>query len=508
MTIRDELYRYLISTTPLSLQAEPFDSYDRLIDIMSGGIDNNIRINTMPPGPGTEVYSLNYRMTAEGLYYKAEVQWAPFVTDWLIHNIEPFQITHRSRFIALASNRLQIAEIDKRIAQTRENAYAFEKNPITERQSEELYAILMQATKKYMKLNYTWIQHYIHEHEQSSLGKGWKWERAYNLYREDWESLFGIYMNNIEMMTTHPGWSNSVMWNLGIRARSDSIDAIQRYYDWRIMDRSRIILFHPAMNMLTVFLPQKAAFYSEVLDSTVKYLDALPEYHYPYMEGGKIYTTAQEAFNNKLPFHAFDGKRWDSSVGKILRKAFRPWMINIAGLDMLPTGTSVTSILDTMANIVATRHLRGKLIALGDDMNYFGPDASKLNVPYIELQPEDSLHKYILGVCFEPDINAPRISGIKCTMDRAGQMKPLPAQFETEGSALITRKRDVRSRVAWAGLFKGQFGEGTLLEAIQKMPASSHLAPTEYIEDLIESRTDEVDVFAWAERAGIKTIFS
>jgi hypothetical protein len=446
-------------------------------------------------------------MTGEGLFYKAEVQWSPFVTEWLIKNIEPWQVTHRSRFMALGSNQLQISEIDRRIQQTIDNSAAFEKDPITDQQSEELFLMLMDKTKRYMKFSINWINEYIKEHKQSSLGGGWRWNRAFNLYKEDWQDLFNIYMNNIEMMTAHPGWYNTVMWNLGIRARSDELNKIERFYDWKLMDRSRIILFHASMNMLTVFLPQKAAFYSEVLQETADYIDALPNYHYPYLEGGKIYTTARDLFNERIPFTAFDGKRWDSSVGKILRASFRPWMINIKGLDMLPTGTSVTSILDTMANIVATRHLRGDIIALGDDINYFGKDANKLNVPYIERQPEDTLYKYILGVAFEPDFEVPRISGIKMTMDRAGMMKPLPTTWDTEGSALITRKRDNRTRVAWAGLFKGQFGDRTLLDAIANMPASSHLAPTEYIENLIEERTGEVDAFAWAEKLGVKTVF-
>jgi hypothetical protein len=460
----------------------------------------------MPPGPGVNAFQINYRMTSEGLYYKLEVEWATFVKDWLIHNIEPWQITDRSRLCAIASNQLQVRELTRRVNNVREWLPSYDKLALSPKQSEELFLMLMAKTKKYMKLNTAWIKSYIDDHRQSSLGEGWRWNRAYSLEKSDWEGIFNIYMNNVEQMETHPGYSNQVKWNVGIRARSDEINEVDRYYDWRLMERSRIILFHPSMNMLTVFLPQKAAYYSEVLQETIDYLQAKPEYHYPYLEGGKIYTIAEDWHKDEIPFTAADGKTWDSSVGLLLGKAFRPWFIHVGGLDMLPTGTSVTSILDTMANIAATRNLEGKIIALGDDINYFGHKFN-LKVPFIEISPEDTKHKYMLGVCYDPDIHAPRITGIKMTMDRARAMKPLPATFETEGSALVSRKRDARTRVAWAGLFKGQFGEGTLLESIKKMPASAHLAPTEYIEDMIENETGTTDVYAWAERAGVKTIF-
>jgi len=264
-------------------------------------------------------------------------------------------------------------------------------------------------------------------------------------------------------------------------------------------------MFKPSMSILTAFLPQKAAFYQEVLSNTIKIINARPQYFYPYLLGGRIYTKAQELFAGGQPFKAYDGKTWDSSVGIILGEAFRPWMVHCQGLDMLPSGSSVTSLLDTMANIVATRFMDGTIINLGDDINYWGKQ--EIHMPFIEYSPDDSKYKYILGVAFEPRIEQPRITGIKASMDRARMMKPLLMPYETPQSAIISRRRDARSRVAWAGLFHGWFGDRTLLDSIARIRPDEILAPTEYIEEMIESGTQDVDVYAWAEREGVKNIF-
>jgi hypothetical protein len=496
---------YLQTMAPYQFTQTPIDILDSLKFQWSTRESGSI----MPPGPGVDAFMLDYEMNIDAqnnpvLFYSINVRWEPFIKDYLLKHIEPWQVWHRSRLAAISANALKINEINYRIKQTFDMQKYFKQVALSSAQLDELLSIVVLTTIKYLKFNKQWIATYIKEHKNSSLGGGFKWNNAFTVTDSEWLAILEIIKSNLENMLSHAGQYSPREPYTGIRARADQIDAVSdEYLDYQ-MTRSRIVMFGPWMSLVTVFIPQKAAWYEEILTKVIDYLDPEGEYFFPYILGGKIYLKASELFNAGLQYTAYDGKSWESSVGQLLGAPFRSMMVHVGGWDFLPSGSTFTSLLGTIGTIIATMRTSGTWLVLGDDANHFGN--GKLNFPPMEYQPEDTKFWYLLGVCFKPDINQPRITGIKLTMDRAREMKPLTMHYFQHNTVLVSRKRADSTRVAWAGLFNGWFGEGTLLQAIQKIKPGEYKSPSEEIESLVESSF--TDPYAWAEREGVKKVFA
>jgi hypothetical protein len=452
------------------------------------------------------MYAMEWEQREDGLHYKLRVKWEPWVRNWLIKSIPKNQVTHRSRLLAVASNPLKANELDYRIKQTTEYLPALRKIALSDRESKTLLDIIIDKTRKYMHMNPEWIRTYINEHRNSSLGQGYNWRMAYGITREEWSTMMGQLLETLDKIERHDGYYSRIQWNTGVRARSESLDKVADEYNPPVMTRSRIILFHPAMSLWTVFISQKAAWYTEVLEEAMKELHVAGEYHFPYVMGGQIYILAQQLFNDyPNTYSANDGKSWDSSQGIILGKSFRPFMVQFKTTPMLPSGMTFTSMLGTLASIVATRYYKGTWLVLGDDMN--GWNVPSFNVPYIEHQPEDTKYKWILGVRYDINNERPRISGIKMSMDRARAMKPLSVEPYLPNKRVMYRKRDPRSRVAWAGLFHGWFGDKSLIDSLADTPPGEYISAGEMIENMVEEDVGKVDPYAWAETMGVKEVF-
>lgn len=459
-----------------------------------------------PTGPGAQLFEIAWDTDGNQINYKLKVQWEPWVKSWLIKSIDPTQVWHRSRLLAIAGNELKINEINHRIDQVDSMLPQLLKSAVSDRESYELFDIMLTATKRYMKLDPEWIRVYIRDHMQSSLGTGYKWRQAVEVRREEWSEIKDVLIENLENMRSHLGYYSTIPWFSGIRARSDGLTEVKDEYSPEPMTRSRIILFHPSLSMYTAFIPQKAAWYTEVLSKTMDALGVAGKYDFPFILGGQVYTLASKLFSEGATFSANDGKAWDSSVGVLMGKYFHPFMAYFKNTPMLASGETFTSMLGTMASIVATRNNPGHKLILGDDMNIFNGPA--LHFPFTEIQPDDSRFKWILGVRFDIDPLQPRISGIKMSMDRAKSMLPIDLLPYIYHKRVVYRRRDPRTRAAWAGLFHGWFAGGTLIDALNKVKPGEFISPGEYIENIIEDQIGTIDPYAWAEREGIKELFT
>jgi hypothetical protein len=451
------------------------------------------------------MYHMKWEQLPEGLKYSLNVKWEPWI-KWLVSSMPPSQVTHRSRLIAVASNPLKARELDYRIEQTQEYLPALRKAELSKSMSKTLLDIVIDKTRKYMHLNPEWIRRYINEHVSSSLGQGYNWRMAYEITRNEWAQLMGQLLETLDKIERHQEYYSRIMWNTGIRARSEGITTIREHYEPPIMTRSRIILFHPSMSLWTIFISQKAAWYKEVLEEAMKELKVVGDYHFPYVMGGQIYIMAQQLFQqygNK--FSANDGKSWESSTGLLLGPSFRPFMVSFKGIPMLPSGETFTSMFGTLASIIATKKHRGTWLVLGDDIN--GWNSEPIKAPYIEYQPDDSRYKWILGVRYDIQNERPRISGIKMSMDRAKAMKPLDVHLYMPHERIMYRRRDPRTRVAWAGLFHGWFGDRSLIDSLADTPPGEYISPGEMIERMVEEQINTVDPYAWAEEMGVKEVF-
>ena len=497
---QSEINAYLQTSMPIALQAEGFDHYQTFMNSRHARWSGTI----MPPGPAVEMYAIEAYLHGVKMIYRANVKWRPWIQT-LARRVEPWQITHRSRKIACSHPHLQMGELDYRLAQTNEMRDAILKDAATERQSHELYDMIVSVTKKYLTFNRDWIQQYIKDHETSSLGFGHKWREAYQIGTDQWKDLYQIQKTNWDVMERGAGMGSNILYLFGIRARTGRLEGINSIIEEE-KERDRIITFFPPLSTVTTFLPQKAAWYTEILNNTIDICNAQPEYHFPYAVGGQIYRIMADLHRDGPPFTALDGRSWDSSVGLLMGDNFKPMMINFKGTYFLPSGISLTSLIGTVAEIVATRNTKGIIIGLSDDVNFFGDPANAPERVYIAKDDGDTRHKYGLGVTYGVDPDVPRITGFKATMDRSTKARPFHVGFDLS-SMIMGYKRDIRSQVAWAGLFEGRFGERTLLEALEGIPPGKYLSPGETMERLIEEDDKEVDVFAWAEEQGIKNIF-
>lgn len=505
----DDAFSYLLTETikPISSQSVDFTS-DYFSDWMSR------RTGTlMPPSPGVEAYHAIYEYNdIDNLVgYTVTIQWKPIV-DWLARNMPSWQVSHRSRGVVLAFSPLRVFEQSRKVSQIRDWHDRMLKQSLSDRQSHALYDTFLSMTQDAMSFDKDWINKYLRKHETSSIGGGYKWRDLFGMTTSQWQDVYQNAQTMLQSIRENPGKWINIKWNTGLRARSDSFDSIKDAYSGE-MDRTRIIQFHPVLSLLNVFLPDKKSYFERVLRFTEKFVGAGADFHYPYIEGGGIYDTINQLYNDDYQVNALDGKTWEASVGVLMGSAFTTLMINVDGIPMLPSGGFHTSVLGTMANVVANAKTPGHIVALGDDMSVFTKRGYTSGVPWIEEDPLDTRHKVTLGVSYGVDIDVPRVTGIKAMSDRAKKAIPINVDsIELTGETFVNSKKTERETALWAGLYMGRFGDKTLIEILRgiDMTTRDFISPGEIIEDIISGREETPirDPFAWAEELGVKKVIT
>jgi hypothetical protein len=473
----------------------------------------------MPPGPLVNDYILrwtyipyvieNNQVTFKPrMQYRAEIRWAAHAAV-LAKLVDKQQIWHRSRAIALAVDVLRINEMNRRLNQFAEYKAAYEGVALKDRESQEANQVVIEETLRHFHLDYEHIGHYIRDHMRSSLGGGGvKWRQALAMTRDEWKLVLERLKTNLEQGQLHPTWYPANFPQSGERARSlalgkQMVNLYPSQGNWAEVDRTRIILFGNYMSLYTVFIRDKASWYKTVLEKFLDIVKPEGEYHFPFMLGGQVYRLFSDMHKTKLPFHAYDGKAWDTGAGKILGPYFNWLLVPIGGVSQVASGQSHTSMLDTLAIIAASRNLPGTKICLGDDLNHWG--TSTIHTPILEMDPADTEYRFNLGMSYWHDPDVPRISGFKVTKDRSVDMRSIQSGDFQEFEAAYGSKRSAEQRVLHAGMYLGQFGKGTLLERIEKLPPNNWKSPGELMDSLIDE--GEPDTWRWADEHGVKEVF-
>jgi len=502
-------FEHIMATAHLQLVEKQPDFFPQLKfewDVTGG--------TTMPSSPVVYVYRLttdyipyeivNNEVTVNAsLKYSTEVQWAKH-TGTLVKLIDPEQIWHRSRDVAIAIDSLRINEMQHRINQVTEWYNEYKKYALNERQSWEVSQIIRDETRSALRLNFDWIQSYIREHVRSSLGGGgYKWRQALDITRGEWKEVLDLLVTNTEEMEAHPDWYVANFPRTGERARANNIDTIKHNYQGEI-NRTRVITFGNHMSLWTVFIPDKATWYTKVLTKVADVIKPAGEYYYPYMEGGHIYRRFSDMHKTKYQYHALDGKSWDAGAGIILGKYVNCYLVPIGGIPQVASGESHTSMLDTVAMQCATRLLTGTKIILGDDCAHWGN--LNMHTPWLEQDAADTKYMFNLGVSYSHDQDAPRISGIKITKDRGKDMISINTGEFQAMTGVYGGRHSPEERALHAGMYLGRFGKGTLLERIEHIPPGEFMSPTELMEEIMEEGT--VDALEWARERGITEVFA
>jgi len=439
-----DIFQHIVNQASITFSDEPRNYDNDYLAEFTGSRGGT----TMPPSPGVISYLMEYWSDPEGWHYGMDVNWAPFVSK-LVNLIQPYQVTHRSRKAAVSASAARANEYYLRKTKLAEQRDTIAQYAMKPRESYAAWQIMWQETMRAMKNDPVWRRKYIDDHRTSSVGAGHKWLEATRMTDEQFTEIYELFRGNAELMLTNEGKWTNIRYYTGIRARSEEISSYSDHYEGQF-ERSRIITFFPAHSVWTLFIPDKKTWYHNVFARFTKLINPSCEFILPYELRGKVYLQAAQEFNEGKTFAAYDGSAWDSIAGMLMGDSFHPIMAFLAGHPMVGSGISFTSMLDTMANIVHNRNSSGKILALGDDMNFFGGKPS-FSVPYIQLQPEDTKYKYILGVSYKEDPNVPRLCGLKVTSDRSKLNRsilwtPDPQMYPGEN------RRDLKTRAAWAGM--------------------------------------------------------
>ena len=494
--IKNRIRSFSWTTNPVDLQ-DGYISHLRAADQMKG--------SAMPPSPGVECYRMEH-------YYRSDIIEAGYNIQFRLRpgmevvvkelmKRDPLRLTHRSRIVALLYRPLQINEFIRRSEKARSLKSASEPFKLETKYAEEIFYTIIFETLKSLRFDESYVHKYASAHATSSTGEGLMWsELERELTREDWKELYDITEEILEGLVNRLRWYISTPLYLGARARSESFtkQEIEQYISSgyqakfsRTISRARLVLFHPALSMWSAFIPSKNEWYARIL-SKVESILKISEgsVHYPVVDGGMVYVTASELLSAGAKYVCYDGVTWDAIVGLILGETFQPLLIYLDGTSQVPSGITVTSLLDTIAMMVVYSKLYNGVdaIILGDDLNLFPSNVmTKSKTELIEYQLEDTRRQFMLGLNFNPDPLVPVIDGLKITSDRADLQYTLDYAVDDYGTNGPQHgKHSHQEQLLYYGMYFGRFGDQTLIEAVSRrlVGDESFYGPTQTIQDL------------------------
>lgn len=514
MTIAgDRFWDYLKSSLQVSMSDSPVDYYDTYLNEMMSKTKGTV----MPPSPGVYSYHLEWKDIGDGIYYRSKVLLADFVPE-MVRLLPKEQLLHRSRDVSISSGKYQTVELERRISNYRKAYTTAKEKQLPTRKALELWTSILDIQIEYIRrstnnLDY-FIQHgwknYVHEHSGSSIGQANSWGNE-RLTKEQLLEFKDKTISNLEMFRDNPTRWVNIKWNLGIRARANPLLDISTSTTGTIR-RSRIISFHPARSTSNALLAHElhGEMLTKMINTTLDIVDPVGDYYTAYAMGGKIFEKFADSLNDAKQgekYYAFDGAGWDSVVPIVLGPVFNPAMM-FAAVPQLPSGSDNTSIWGTVGNIIDTRTVPGKHFVLGDDHGYIGSRPDMLNSPEMTEDVDDSRMLYLLGEIFKYDYYKPRIAGFKITSDRGDLRIGVPIEPDMLSDD-FPADRDDTTRAIWLGLYFGEVGDKTLLQAQSKLGPAEHFAPRDLQETLIAeaSKEKQFDAREYARNLGLKRVF-
>jgi hypothetical protein len=416
----------------------------------------------------------------------------------LVKEMPAIQVEHRSRVNAIGASHLRHKEMDRRTTKAEASKEQVRKAALTDSESNELLSVFGDIIRNHTKVDMTYIKKYIRDHETSSLMPGVKWAELELLGTSEWEMMYS------ETMKVYDRWIDGELqgqslaspMNVGIRARSPGLtaDDILAGEVSGSVDRSRIVMFHPAFSMMNAFIPNKVEMYSYLMREAAKIIHPSCEVHSPLVTGGEIYAKAIDWFND-YEFGPHDGVNWEVAAAELLGPAFHPMALTIDGHRVEASGRWDTSAINTVSTMLVGERTgvfqKAEVAALlGDDCNAWGARKPVVNTPSLmEHQEKDDQVGFLLGLAYKLGDN-PRLCGVKLSVDNAQKMIP----YSLTGGITHVEGRSRHSeqeRSTWIGAYKGYLGDRTMVEALSKVKAERYKGPGMLIQELMEEETDE-----------------
>lgn len=445
-------------------------------------------ISLMEPSPGATRIDLTYYTDGPRLHYDTVIKLTPEGRK-LWKELPPLQRNHRSRDIAVAWFKLCSAELYRRVEKYHELKRYIDKVRIPDRLSHAISNIILEKTYEYMTIDWDWFKKYANEHWRSSILPGYKWANFYmDSESSDIHELYDTLRHNLQTMYDHGNLYNDVEFNVGIRARSLGLEGAnytgETVTTSQDVDRSRIIQFHPSMNMYTAFIPDKVRWYADMYDEIESYLDLSADVFLPHLMGGAIYPIADALHGTGLKYHALDARSWDSINLDVLGNYSNVFATIVAGTKQLCSGETWTSLIGTVATLVVAQNCPGMqyAIILGDDIGSWG---AKSWPSLMEEDKNDTNLKYLLGLSFME--NRARIVGLRFSTDRASKMQSARINSGGVNDTFVERPYDPEVSKRWYDLYHGTINDNEILDVFTGIPGRVYTHPGDIMESLIET---------------------
>jgi hypothetical protein len=324
------------------------------------------------------------------------------------------------------------------------------------------------------------LEKYAKAHATSSAASGSKWNTADLSDTAFWTEVFEWYKELFENLIdwVEEGRTPAFGMNTGSRARAKlpyfHADSPGGPYDNEI-DRTRTVMFKAPLSSVFAFVPDKAGFYKETINTALTYFDFDFEYSCPLVDGGDVYRLASDAFvgniehdvvinlgddwnrikRNGTGFIAKDGANWEGQAGTLLGQPFWGTKTKIGNTFQIPSGVWDTSIDGT----IAMMQTGGVTI----------PDL-------LEEEPEDTEVKFVLGMQYAVDPLMPRTQGFKMSMDKADK----GINLKLDESHSVSGKHSTMETKAWLLSYDGLKVDGdSLLSSFERVEAGEFVSGTE-----------------------------
>jgi len=444
-------------------------------DLMRKRFMRQTKLTTATPTPAVDRLMINATLTADPMTGQPRIRGRVMhelseYGEMLMRELPPDQIGHRSRPATLASGRLQLNELSKRVTGIKANYQNLLQYSVPTNTSQELLTIKRNAALPRLKIDHEWIRHYINEHKDSSIVPGIKWgglpdpDNDPGFYRE-W---FEIVKAGLELALDGEHRFDTT-FNFGMRARADqAVTTSVIDYDLEIT-RTRIVTFHPSLSTVFLFMPDKKGMYKDVFERTLDLFDYNRNVLFPPVHGGEVYLAAASGLHDgedcdiilgddcnryiRGKQYGYDGANWETQVGTLLGEPFYGTKTYFAGHYHVPSGVWDTTLDDTLATMwVASQFL--------DDKG----QVEIANVMERETADEDV--NFMLGLRYVDDPLEPRLQGLKLSTDKATSSVTLPRGRMLE----LTNSYSEDQSLRWYLGYLGQTIDGesilTTLESI------------------------------------------
>ena len=434
----------------------PIDRYDS----MQKRFLRQTKLTTSTPTPAVDKLIINATLTADPLTGQPRIRGRVMhelseIGEALMRELPPDQIGHRSRPATLASGRLQMNELTKRVTGIKNNALNLSQYSVPTNISEELLSIKRAAVMPRLTIDHDWMRKYINEHKDSSIVPGVKWgglpdpSSAPSFYKE-W---FDIVKAGLEQALDGKHRFDTE-FNFGMRARADQAVEVE-VIDYELdITRTRIVTFHPCLSTVFLFMPDKKNMYKDVFVRTLDLFDYNRHVMFPPVDGGEVYLAAAEGIHDgedvdivlgddlnryiKGKQYAYDGANWETQVGTILGEPFYGTKTYFGGHYHVPSGVWDTTLDDTLATLwVGSQFLDNK------------GEVEIENVMEREKADEDV--NFMLGLRYLDNPLEPRLQGLKLTTDKATSSVTLPRGRMLELTNSYSEDQSIRWYLGYHG---------------------------------------------------------